>query len=1180
MVPPQAPPAHTTHANQAAFDRLQRMEAIQTWLAEQQEVLPEAPLSRAERDTFLATFDAFWEAGVAAESGQPAIPRRQALARHLARAMRDDASLRRDDGTLLDADAALVTGVALHTVGPLSSHSRAWELLFGTTPYAGALVVQDARDGGRVLLFTVEAGWQAFDSLGILYRDVELELRAQLAQRDELPGIGLNDSEAVLGTHFLATRAIDTGSVAEVLTLRLVARLRERIADAFDLAATDSELHDRLHDARNLHALLDTHAIVRQRDLALTAQLETERLNAMPAPVREDWKRSADDYRNTWRLEADTVSATMPSMAAFAEQKLGEALRKQGIDAAPRNLYLRLTRMVAHQPIATLISGFPTEDLSLLELAYRNVSNLSTERLQVIHADGSARDDIPAETLRTIVRELDLPAAYTRHLEDTFRDSPEGHRQRATAGRLLRARMRFEAANARLYYYDPREPASFVRGDPLYRGFHWVQAVLDHPAPAHRARVEGHAIAAYQFTYKGTPLAGVFLFAPRQKSSGDSVVLYTPDAPDGRTFRQMSRRDLKRDIFLKKSFKTYLLDRLPAAFAEVDAYGRRRFKIPRVNGDRSVGWVFNFSGSDCRDCNELDEDFEEREVTGSFLDAAYDTVVDLAKRNAEEWARSTTAADWNGGTDAVFGWNIAFNVVKEFIVGAVRGTFNTAQASWRFYDHVKAGENTAAFLTFVEGYTSGITSVLPIYSQVPRVVGASVRAAAGSRALASRQRALPAPETLFEKQYLAHDMTLAGREPASGVHAVAGQHYIQQGGKTYHVKWDAAFDTWRLAREHATVASNTGPAIERLADGQWVRSRVGLRGGMQSDDFAEAFLLANALLDQTRMSPELQALTQFQRSVVAAHVRNRLPFEEALHVIRHKGGVIASTLTTRQRLVWENALIVGRQAVPPAPPASLRALAGAGQPAATSQGASPARPQPPRTPPVIDLTTTPPQTPAHQTPPIVDLTASPPRTPPASAETSGAMARPAPMPGPSGSRGRFSKTIRAEHYAFAPPRDLMPLLPRSEWPESAYVYLHPGRIQQMTSGTTITLEQRVIDAVSVGVPMTTLPPTTLMADVPPALLPLLPRATSAARTLGEMSGGWIRIDLRNLPTNTNIPQYGPHKYYFSRHEIQASLVETGYYLRPVKTLYRDSKGVFSESPVVLPSSAYTIGMPP
>src|SRR5206468_12218417 len=138
--------------------------------------------------------------------------------------------------------------------------------------------------------------------------------------------------------------------------------------------------------------------------------------------------------------------------------------------------------------------------------------------------------------LRRLVRDLDLATRYPALIQTTFHTGPDAPLRREHAASLQRAHMGLLAAEARLSYYLDDAPRSF-RTDRAERGFRWVPAALDAPDPAHRARVEGHEVVVRQVTYRGTPVRDLLVFGVRNPASVPSIVIYTPDAPDGITFR-------------------------------------------------------------------------------------------------------------------------------------------------------------------------------------------------------------------------------------------------------------------------------------------------------------------------------------------------------------------------------------------------------------------------------------------------------------------------------------------------------------------------------------------------------------------------------------------------------------------------------------------------------------------
>ncbi|WP_368311225.1 DUF6543 domain-containing protein [Luteibacter sp. CQ10] len=1075
MLPPQAPPALVSHANQAAVDALQRLADTQQWLARQQNAFPAWPSGDEGRSAFLADVEAFWNAPVDHAPGRPAMPRRELFARKLADAAYDDASLRANDGTLSEEALARVQAIVRPTHGPRPSHLHASELRIGDTTYAGSLVLRDDRHPDQVLLFTTRSGWESFDSLAKLLDAAESRLRRQLAATNALQGVDdatvhLHVGERLLDTNGIVGQPFD--AVADRLIERLGEALRETLRHSAVLSPGNRD--DALHAVTDLHGLLDVHALVESRDESLLGHVLRERLMEVPPEIRGRWQQAARTYEEAL---SDIARHAEPeggalSLPAFAHAELTRRLRARGIDADPADIHVRVSGLpTSSSDLLASAGALPADTLSLVQLAFRNLA--PTELVTVLHPDGSPRDDVTPAAVRELVTGLDLPNAYAAHLDHALTDASDaGRRQRSLALDLLRARMRFEAADARLAYYRPDEPRGFL-DDYEEQGFQWAQALLDHPDATGRPRTSrGHELVAHQLTYRGAPLADVLLIGVRDPRSVSRVVLYTPNAPDGIAWREFAdRAELTRRVLVDPAFEPYLLQRLPDEFAVADDRGQRHFALPRLNGNRSASWVFDLD--DCADCTALDERFAEQEVTASVLDTLYDTAVGLAKRNAHHLARSTRLASVDGvlrGLDlAAAPFNDGGRLAAHLIHGVVQSVPRTAQAAWRFYDHAKAGDPTAAFLDLVDGYTSAL-NVVPLYAQVPSMLaGSLVRASPGSGRLLTQRRPLPRPDTLFEDRFLAHGVTLpSGPVPANGVYAIGQARYIRHGDKVFQVRFDTASRGWRLTRPGALDAHVSGPAIERRPDGLWHFRHTGLRGGS-----GRVSVRANLYggEDWETLRPRLSLdIADFSHQEVLnlqAWLNRQLAPWDAEFLFQTLGrhwdeGLARPAVAASQRALWNQAIgHVRAQRTPP----------------------------PPR-----------PGTPTGSA-------AVPPETPPA-AVAEGLVRVP---------RDEWPAAV----YFYATPDDLGRL-------QQAHVrQLDPASPAHVE----LTLPQtRIGEGAMQGVPVLAATPWTPLTAVRGARPPWLPRSADPTATLESASSGWVHINLRHRLPNGGMPHMNLELY--------------------------------------------------
>lgn len=381
--------------------------------------------------------------------------------------------------------------------------------------------------------------------------------------------------------------------------------------------------------------------------------------------------------------------------------------------------------------------------------------------------------------------------------------------------------MRLQAADARLSYYLPNEPRSF-RDDHAERGFRWVKAALEAPVAAGRQRIDGHDVVVRQLTYRGTPMRDILAFSVRQAGAVPTVVYYTPDAPDGIVFREFDdRADAARRFLHHPAFREYLLDRLPVEYATaIPGRSERQFA-----GGRVASWVFGSAGG--ADYTWTAEPFDERVLDGDFLDATYETGVQLALRDVAAFSRSASDANWAWLID----WPrrlLLDNLIANAVKGLANAPMHAAQASWRLYDSLKAGDTSQAYLDFTDFYVASLGAV------APGVVGGSARAviAANFRNGARLVGGTPARATAvsFEPRYEATGIVRRGSPDAEGFFVIGGQRYIEQNGKLYAVRHDATFDTWRLKPRGGSDLS-WGPAIQRTESAAWAYNVIGLRGG-------------------------------------------------------------------------------------------------------------------------------------------------------------------------------------------------------------------------------------------------------------------------------------------------------------------------------------------------------------
>ncbi|MDQ0008980.1 hypothetical protein J2T07_001157 [Luteibacter jiangsuensis] len=895
-MPPQAPPALTQSPYAAATDAFDRLVGLQAWLATQTAAMPALPetFDNAAIGPYRAAVESFWQAPAEGSAGAS---RRDTLAAHLASAALDLALLGHHDGTL-DGDA-LALARDLRASGPLPAHLSVREPMFGTTPYAGVLLIQDLRTPERVLLFSTQLGWEAFPRLADALAALERRARRGLADQPDLPGIARQHLAHLGPDPFVTSRPL-AGPPFDTLVQRLIDVQRDKLEQAgFEFALArdgqtrDAVLTDTVFDALRLDRAVDVTALLAVRHGSLMEAFNTQRLARVPAAVAQHWREAEDAYRSTLAAittrEAQAGLATPPSLTDYATTALGERLRARGITHDPADIQVQIDRgtdpAARLESLQALFQGPAPAHIRLLDLAYQNLAAFEPVRLSAQAGDGTPLPALDDAAIRQLVRDLDLATRYPALVQTTFRTGPEAPIRREHAASLQRAHMGLLAAEARLSYYLHDAPRSF-RTDHAERGYRWVQAALDAPDPAHRARVEGHEVVVRQVTYRGTPVRDLLVFGVRNPASVPSIVMYTPDAPDGITFREFDdRAEAGRRLLYHPAFREYLLDRLPADEARVLPNGSAR----AFAGDHLAQWVLGTS--DTSDYTRTDVRFEERDIEGDFLHAAYQTDIQLGLRNVLTLTRSAGQAHWAWLVDRL-GSSLSQRILHDVLQGVLTAPARAAQAAWRFYDNVKAGDHAHAVVDFADFYNASLAAAAPVHAlgSAPlarAILGARVRFA--GRLVEARPAVQPA--VVFEAGYLAKGVHTSAPPNAQGIFTLQGRSYIEHRGHLYGVRYDPHIGTWRLSRPGGNPAFR-GPAIRRTGDGSWAFHQLGPRGGT-GRGAPGAHVQQGNLYEEYSQEIELAFPDAFERDLVHSQMQAELT----------PGGP-AAAITAAQRARW------------------------------------------------------------------------------------------------------------------------------------------------------------------------------------------------------------------------------------------------------------------------------------
>lgn len=842
-VAPPNPPPIVQAAQQPAIDILKRIDATRHGIDALFDELPSlAEPSVSDAQALQASLASAWS--------QPdgAGTRTQRLGALLTATMRDFAALRLLDGTLSDSAARVARRACQAAEGTALPQVHLHELILGDAPYAGALAVTDEDEPGTVLLFTPHGGWVPYDSMEHLLTAVrrqELEDAEAFAAR----GIATDDLADAQAEGFVGVRALD-GRADEALAARMVATQARQVALAIDdfvlshgVDHASVDLADQIRRALRGAFLIDIEAISQQRAAALVEATVMERLAGVPTEVRDAWIDARDAY--TAALDASTRVQLAAGLApplpleAFAVRELGSRLRSLGIEADPRDILVDITDspMPSQPPelIQHMLGQASQRTVALVELAKENISASLPQILHARQLDGtSLAGQLGSGALKGMIRDLDLATRYRAHLTEALRDGA-GALARSLAMALDRAWLRFEAQEARLSYYLPDATTALIP-DHAERGFRWIEAALDAPVASSRRKIDGHEVTVSQLTYKGTPLADVLIIGVGAPLSVPRIIMYTPGAPDGRSVREFEDRQAAARAFLyHPTFREYLLDRLPSEVSRTLPNGATR----EFAGDHRAHWVLGAARDAAYTLTE--EPFDEAPVSGDFLAARYDTMVGLAIRNAGFTVRSAADADADADADGTRAWisaagtPLAGSFVASALADIPSNLARAAQASWRMYDQIKAGDMGEAFVAIADAYVNALNIVMPPFVGGRQIAQGIVRSGAGSPRLVTAAARSAVSPARFESRYAVRSIASPGNAGADGIYRLREGRFIRNNGTFYAVHYHADYGTWRLARPGGghPHPDFTGPAITYV-DGHWqFNQEVGLRGGMR-----------------------------------------------------------------------------------------------------------------------------------------------------------------------------------------------------------------------------------------------------------------------------------------------------------------------------------------------------------
>ncbi|EKG30126.1 dermonecrotic toxin domain-containing protein [Pseudomonas avellanae] len=600
--------------------------------------------------------------------------------------------------------------------------------------------------------------------------------------------------------------------------------------DSFYLAISSQlKAEDRLslgmqfeQDVAGLRKALTQHAIEENRgwfDPEKPTGIEKGFLPEWFASASDDdkyaWKIAVQDYSQAV-LEAQAPDLLEPSrygepdqLRNYAREKLQERiLLDHGVEVNPDEISI-LTVSIEIDPgfILDLDYEFagPSEVEAYYETQQRSLTDLSLENIAVtdlnflltsraLDAQGQLIGFLKAGYLFSLIRDLNIGENYPRFLRNVLSTSSTGAWHRQRYARVMHTQMRLDGIEAKMagdFLGDGSLPPELAN-----RGHKWLTAVLDHPVDDDdRATVEGHRIQVSQLSISGVPLSGVLAIGVAARSSVGALVMFTPQAPDGQCFREMSSLTEFQQLLLEPELLDYLVGRA-ALPSQADV--RRA-----LTAGRDALFMELLPRSE------------------NFLEAVYDSEVERVISAVDERTTSTWETNWRSA------WEITQTVgdiILTFVPFKVQLPIAALRSFYAIWQGVAkaASEQGTAPLYFVQAallLADGLT--LP----KGRRVKPYSPAAAG--------RSVLNPKTALSKT--PGGLTLRGDGIYRGIHekaqeGVPSRFYAIQQEKAYAVRYDADSAVWRVIDSRRPDAYYQLP-IQLDGQGVWVHASTGLRGG-------------------------------------------------------------------------------------------------------------------------------------------------------------------------------------------------------------------------------------------------------------------------------------------------------------------------------------------------------------
>lgn len=367
----------------------------------------------------------------------------------------------------------------------------------------------------------------------------------------------------------------------------------------------------------------------------------------------------------------------IPSLPTFARDRINEALKKQypnaELNADQLMVKVRTRTQINNGRKSSSHTPFEKNTkVSLTDLSLKNPTEFPAgetatftqttftlpltdkQGKPVLGADGKAVV-LDTNQLKSLVNTADVGGEYTRLLKQELATDAvsglAGERRetwKASQADLMDKEAFLAELNPDAYKVEAKDDKTSKRGAQ------WVAAVLEHPDPANRPHVDGETIVTHALVQRGLPVQGVMVIG---NSKDPERVLYTPNAPDGITFREVASQQALNTLLNKNEWQLYTANRKsPSSKDDVakvsDALKKHAFDLV-INPVAAIDIFVKALKLTC-DTSTLTP------MTGNSLDTLYKQHVQLLIDKADHQSVSSAEVAQQSTTNKVrFGIDVA-----------------------------------------------------------------------------------------------------------------------------------------------------------------------------------------------------------------------------------------------------------------------------------------------------------------------------------------------------------------------------------------------------------------------------------------------------------------------------------------------------------------------------------------